>query len=297
MILPKFKDTNCDICGSWNSKELLKLKGSAYHECTTCGLIFARPIPDNLDDINEENYSAKIEAYVSKIEGKRKQYRRKLKQFSRFKKTGNFLEIGCNAGAFLKVARDIGWNVKGVDISLTASSFARENLGLDVFTGTVETAGFPSNYFDVIFTNATLEHIRNLLSTLKECHRILRPGGVFYADTVNWDSYTRQLLGSDWKYLNPIRHVHLYTPRNILSLCRYAGLKHIRTWTTGVRVKPHTPATFKTPWYCHLLKGPLSLLVRLTNKGDSIEFLARKLDLQEVNAASKSFNMQPQDYA
>ncbi len=276
MILPKFKDTNCDICGSWNSKELLKLKGSAYHECTTCGLIFARPIPNNLDQINEENYSAKIEDYVSKIEGKRKQYRRKLKQFSRFKKNGNFLEIGCNAGAALNVAREMGWNAKGVDISVAASFFARNKMGLDVFTGTVEAAAFPDNYFDVIYTNATLEHIRHPLSTLKECRRILRPGGVFYADTVNWDSYTRRLLGANWKYINPVDHVHLYTPQNILSLCQRAGLEHVRTWTSGVKVKVRTPTISKTPWCWHLFKGPLSLLTKLTKKGDSIEFLARK---------------------
>lgn len=277
VITLSFKDTNCDVCGNWNSRELIKLNGTAYHECISCGLIFSRPMPENLDDINEENYTKRLDAYARKIEGRRKQNRRKLKQFSRYKKTGNFLEIGCSGGALLSVAGDLGWNVKGVDISKAATAYARGKLGLDVFTGTVETAGFPSNYFDVIFTNATLEHIRHPLSTLKECRRVLRPGGVFYADTVNWDSYTRRLLGADWKLLNPIGHIHLYTPKNILSLCKHAGLEHVRTWTTGARVKSNTPnTTFKTPWYWHLLKAPLSLLTRLTNKGDSIEFLARK---------------------
>jgi len=276
MIAPNFKDTNCDVCGSWNSKELLKFEGTAYHQCAICGLIFARPMPENSAEINEESFSPKLEAYVSKIEAKYEQNHRKLKRFSRYKRTGNFLEIGCNAGALLNVARDVGWNVKGVDISPTASSFAREKLGLDVFTGTVEQSGFCANYFDVVFTNATLEHIRHPLSMLKECRRILRPGGVFYARTINWDSYTRRLLGANWKNLGPVGHVHLYTPKNILSLCRHAGLQHIRTWTKGVRVKPRTPTTFETPWYWHLLKGPLSLMTRLTNKGDRIDFLARK---------------------
>lgn len=272
-----FEDTSCDVCGSSDSKELLKLKGTAYHKCTACGLIFARPMPANLNEINEENYSKRLESYVSEIKKKRKQNSRKLKKFLCYKRTGNFLEIGCNVGATLCVARDMGWSAKGVDISKAAATYAREKLGLDVFTGTVEEAAFPANYFDVIFTNATLEHLCHPLSTLKECHRILRFGGVFYADTVNWDSYTRRLLGADWKLINPIEHIHLFTPQNILSLCRYSGLKHIRTWTTGARVEANAPGTtFRTPWYWHLIKGPMSLLSRRANKGDSIKFLARK---------------------
>ncbi len=274
--IPVLEDTNCDVCGSWDSKELLRKCSSAYHECSICGLIFARPMPKNLTELNEESYHRKLSKYVDKIGKKRIKNYRKLKRFSRYRKTGNFLEIGCNVGAVLNVARDMGWNVKGVDISQAASSHARQELGLDVFTGTVEAAGFPEDYFDVVFTEATLEHIRHPLSTLKECRRILRPGGVFYADTVNWDSYTRRLLGVHWKYLGPASHVHLYTPKNVLSLCQHAGLEHVKTWATGVRVTPRAPTSFKTPWHWHFLKGPLSFLTRLTKKGDHIEFLAGK---------------------
>jgi SAM-dependent methyltransferase len=271
------KDTHCDVCGSSESIELLPARGSAYHECTSCDLIYSRPMPENLVEINEDNYSKRLDFYVGKIDKKRKKNLQKLKRFSRFKKTGNFLEIGCNAGAVLTAAREMGWQVKGVDISTAASSFAREQMNLDVFTGTVEQAGYPDNYFDVVFTNATLEHLRHPLATLKECCRILRPGGVFYADTVNWDSYTRRLLGADWKLINPLDHVHLYTPANVISLCRHAGFDHLKTWTTGVRVVANSPdSTFKTPWYWNLFKGPMSFLTRINKKGDSIEFLAQK---------------------
>jgi len=274
---PIFIDTNCDVCGSWDSKELLKAKGSAYHECSSCGLVFSRPMPANLVDIYEVQYSRRLDLYAKKIEQKRKKNRKKLKKLDQFRKSGNFLEIGCNAGAVLCAARDAGWKVKGVDVSPAPAAFAREKMGLDVFTGTVEEGGYPDNYFDVIFTNATLEHLRHPLATLKECRRILRPGGIFYADTVNWDSYTRRLLGANWKLISPSDHVHLYTPSNIVSLCHHAGFDHVKTWTTGVRVKANAPeSTFKTPWHWSLLKGPLSFLTRLNKMGDSIEFLAQK---------------------
>jgi hypothetical protein len=75
-------DTNCDICGSWDSKELLKAKGSAYHECSSCGMIFAKPMPENFFEINEEQFLKRLDLYSKKIESKRKRNRNKLAKFS-----------------------------------------------------------------------------------------------------------------------------------------------------------------------------------------------------------------------
>jgi 2-polyprenyl-3-methyl-5-hydroxy-6-metoxy-1,4-benzoquinol methylase len=231
----------------------------------------------NLDDINEHGVTTRLDKYTDKIESKRKTHRKKLGKFDKYRHTGRLLEIGCNAGALLAAARDMGWEVSGVDLSSTASEYARTQLGLDVFTGTVEEAAYPDDYFDVIYSHAVLEHVRHPLSMLKECKRIMRPGGVFYADTVNWDSYTRRILGAGWRLLYPVSHVHLYTPRNVESLCQYAGLEHVTTRTTGIRVRANAEnSTFHTPWYLNLAKGPLSALTRITNKGDSIEFTATK---------------------
>jgi SAM-dependent methyltransferase len=269
-------DVRCTVCGSERGTELINLKGGAYRQCACCDLIFASPMPENLEQLNEEFFTERLDAYVLTIRTRRAYNRRKLRPLFRYRQTGNLLEIGCNAGAALDVARQMGWRVTGVDLCVSASSFARTELGLDVFTGTVEAAAFPENHFDVVFTNAVLEHLHDPLSTMREVRRILRPGGVFYADTVNWDSYTRWLLGAHWKYLFPRGHVHLYTPRNVLSLCEHAELEHVKTWTTGVRMIAQAPDNFRRPLYWHWLKGPLSFLTRWTNKGDHLEFLARK---------------------
>ena len=154
-----FVDLPCDICGSRESTELMPMYGTAYHECEQCGMIYLRPMIENTDELNEVFYTKAIDKYVAKIVAKRKKNQRKLRQFSNFRKTGHFLEIGCNTGAVISVASTMGWDVRGVDLSETASKFAREQMKLDVYTGTVEEAGYPDDFFDVIYTNATLEHI------------------------------------------------------------------------------------------------------------------------------------------
>ena len=269
-------DMKCTACGSAVGVELIRLREGAYRQCSDCELIFASPMPRNIEQRNEESFTGRLDRYAAKIQTHRRRNFRQLRQFSRYRQTGNFLEIGCNAGSALNVARDMHWDVKGVELCVSASAFARTELGLDVFTGTVEAAAFPDDYFDVVFTNAVLEHLCDPLAVMRECRRILRPGGVFYGNTVNWDSYTRRLLGAHWKYLSPGVHVHLFTPTNVVGLCECAGLEHVRTWTTGVRSTASAPTDFRRPWYLPFLKGPLSFMARRTNKGDRIEFLARK---------------------
>jgi SAM-dependent methyltransferase len=124
MVEVAFSDPCCDICGSSEFFELIRLQDGAYNECKTCGLIYANPIPENYDKLNNQTYEDAIDVYVDNITTKRKRYHGKLKRFLRYRLTGNFLEIGCNVGGLLKVAREIGWNVKGLDICAAATKYA-----------------------------------------------------------------------------------------------------------------------------------------------------------------------------
>lgn len=275
--VPKFRESCCDVCGSGDAVELIRLRGSAYHQCQECGLIYANPMVSNLYEVAELRLSSRLQEYADKVVSRRARHRKMLKRLETYRQTGNFLEIGCNTGAALDAARRHGWITKGLDVSETATAYARDELGLDVFTGTVEEAGFPDAYFDVIYSHAVIEHVLHPLSLMQQCRRILRPGGVIYAVTVNWDSYTQQILGGGWRLLDPVHHVHLFTPQNVKALCERAGLEHVRTWTTGVRVRANGEGYARSvPWYLNLAKGPLSGLTRFTGKGDSIAFIARR---------------------
>ncbi len=269
----------CEVCGPADSLELLKLQGSAYHQCSNCGLIFARWITEDYDQTNEIAFAAELGDYADKANDPRRtrKLKRQLKEYERYRQTGNFLELGCNAGAVLLTAKSLGWDVYGVDISQAATDFGRRQWGLKLHTGKIDSAKYPDHFFDVVYSNAVLEHVQEPLATLKEVMRVLRPGGLLYCNTVNWASYTREILNENWLLLDPTHHIHLYTPDNVKMLCSEAGLQHIKTWTTGARVEANAPdSKFHTPFYLHLLKGPLSALTRITQKGDSIHFCATK---------------------
>jgi SAM-dependent methyltransferase len=51
--------------------------------------------------------------------------------------------------------------------------------------GTAESIPYPTNSFDVVFSNNVLEHLPDPLAALKEIGRVLRPGGRFLFKTPN----------------------------------------------------------------------------------------------------------------
>jgi len=267
----------CTICTA-NDHRLIMAEGeTGYRECRQCGAIFTSPMAAQYEDVNEAAYAAAISRYAAKIDARLATNMRTLKPLDKYRQRNTFLELGCNAGATLVAAKKLGWDVTGVDISRAATAYAREQQGLNAITGTLEQAALPADHFDVVYSNAVLEHVEHPLQTVLEARRILRPGGAFFADTVNWDSYTRRLLGHHWRYLEPLHHVQLYTPDNVRELARRTGFLVERVWTTGVRLSDHKPGlAYQAPAWLQLCKGLLSLATRFTHKGDSIKFLLRK---------------------
>jgi SAM-dependent methyltransferase len=101
---------------------------------------------------------------------------------------GRILDVGCALGTFLALARDRGFDPRGVEISQFASSFARDRRGLDVFTGDLEHFTAPDGSFDVITFWDALEHVTHPLENLKTARRLLRRGGLLLVTTDNFDA-------------------------------------------------------------------------------------------------------------
>ncbi len=120
------------------------------------------------------------------------------------------LDIGCGAGFIFDAGHDLFEKLDGVDITreMLASVEPRPNLTTQI--ATAEALPFPDAVFDVVTCNGVLHHIDNVGEMLREARRVLRPGGVFYADEVpsshfrkevsslNGDDPMSDLLKSEW---------------------------------------------------------------------------------------------------
>lgn len=147
------------------------------------------------------------------------------------------LDVGCSSGAFLHTACRLGYQAEGVEPSADAAQTARE-AGLKVFTGYLEQANFPDATFDAITLIEIVEHLRDALGLMRECARILKPGGVVLVTTPNAHSWTARAMGSRWAGFNLNAmggHISFFNPHSIALLAARSGLRVHHLETRNVR--------------------------------------------------------------
>jgi 2-polyprenyl-3-methyl-5-hydroxy-6-metoxy-1,4-benzoquinol methylase len=150
-----------------------------------------------------------------------------------FKKNGRLLEVGCGSGAMLGVMQDLGWHVEGVDVDSSGVKVARAN-GLEVHLGDVYSKHYADNSFDAITLSHVIEHVHDPIGLIRECARILKPGGKISIVTPNSASLGHSLYKSSWLHLDPPRHLHIFNSPVLVTLAINLGLK-IETNETIIR--------------------------------------------------------------
>ncbi len=135
---------------------------------------------------------------------------------------GKLLDLGCGNGSSMLVMQNLGWTVEGVDFDEKAVSCAIE-AGLNASIGDLFDKKYADNSFDAVMMNHVIEHLPNPDSYLKECLRILKPGGFLTALTPNADSLGHKLYKSSWRGLEIPRHLQIFTPRSLSLLANRVG--------------------------------------------------------------------------
>ena len=102
------------------------------------------------------------------------------------------------------------------------------SLGLKVYQGRLENAGFTDGLFDVVCLNHGLEHLPDPQVTMREIKRILKPDGIVYITVPNTRSLNFWLFGEYWYGLDIPLYVISYCPRELRFLCDDTGFEIIK---------------------------------------------------------------------
>lgn len=137
---------------------------------------------------------------------------------------GRYLDIGCGLGEMVAGMARLGVDARGVEPSPIAAKKASDS-GLNVFCGMLEEAGFADETFDCASMYHVLEHASDPVSLLRECRRILKPGGILVVGVPNLDSAVLSLVGATWGGLDLPRHLHQFRPASIAKAAGRAGLE------------------------------------------------------------------------
>lgn len=224
----------CKLCGGMEYKVEYREGKWQIFKCRECGLLSLQPqpAPSKLDELYDEDYfynytmEGTVREYIALREALRPGNVTRLEALARYILPGRLLEVGCAAGFFLEVAREKGWEACGVEISAYASRFAREKLGLEVFTGALEEAALPGESFDAVVMHHVLEHLPDSFATLEEVHRILRPGGIVAVEVPNFGSIDARIDKSIFcQVLDLPRHLYFFTPQTLQMTLEKTGFE------------------------------------------------------------------------
>ncbi|MES4787691.1 MAG: hypothetical protein C4294_19905, partial [Nitrospiraceae bacterium] len=152
-------------------------------------------------------------------------------------KPGRLLDVGCGDGRWLAHMRAHGWHVEGQELDTKAADVARARYGLPVRTGYLSELSLPEDTYDAIVLSHVIEHVHDPLAMLRECKRILKPGGSLVAITPNIDSYGQRRFGSNWVALDPPRHLLLFTLPSFQQVATQVGFARFAVWSTPVRAQ------------------------------------------------------------
>jgi 2-polyprenyl-3-methyl-5-hydroxy-6-metoxy-1,4-benzoquinol methylase len=137
------------------------------------------------------------------------------------------LDVGCGGGLFLSLAQSAGWQVTGFDIDPKSVETARSR-GLNVNLGSFETLSQAPDCFDAITVSHVIEHAYNPRELLADCYRLLKPGGYFWIETPNMNSYGHMQFKESWFDLDPPRHLVMQNWQLLQQMLAESGFRHIK---------------------------------------------------------------------
>jgi SAM-dependent methyltransferase len=226
------QEVNCPICESPQHSRLHREGSFQMVRCLSCQFIYLNPRPTDrsLFDFYQDYLPEGEPSVESWKRMMRSVFKRAAKLLEQQVGKGRLLDVGTGFGFFLPEMKRKGWDVMGVEISQKGMEYARDVLGLQIQPGPLEAAGFPANSFDAVTGFYVIEHLPNPMAFFRECHRILKPGGILllrYPHTTPIKNLL-SLFGVENRLYDLPAHLSDFSPRVIQQCLERTGLRNCK---------------------------------------------------------------------
>lgn len=234
MINAMNQQQKCPLCNSAEIKDLRRYQADHLARCGYCHFVFSRAIPtiEELSVLYSE-YSYGGDYYVSPIT--RERYRAIIQEFEPFRKHNRLLDVGCGNGQLLSVAREMGWECYGTEVSGRAVKLCREQ-GFEVHEDSLAETIEKLPECDVLISIDVIEHLSTPAEEVRLMHRALRTGGLMYITTPNFNGLLRLITGKDHSIIGYPEHLGYFTPNTLRRLAIQSGFKVKKVQSTGFSI-------------------------------------------------------------
>ena len=252
------KERACKICGNTDGNKIHAAREMLfgyreefkYIECSKCGCLQIKDIPENLSKYYPGNYCS---------------YKKRLRLnvfkdnfligFLKRRRTGNYLgdyniigslasriyrvpgfltgikkarlnidseilDVGCGSGRFLlKLQREGFRNLTGIDPFIEADISYKN---VNIYKKDMKDM---ERQFDFVVLSHSFEHMPQPLSALRELHRIVKPGRYVLIRIPIASSFAWKKYGVNWVGLDAPRHLFLHTVESMRLLAEEAGFE------------------------------------------------------------------------
>jgi 2-polyprenyl-3-methyl-5-hydroxy-6-metoxy-1,4-benzoquinol methylase len=302
----------CTVCGFVGQNKCLLKKGDAnsrvgsisVNRCAMCGTSYLGQYSEYFDDELYSYYVKYADGTKEQIYDSltRKSYIQVLRLLELYNSGKSILDVGCGYGSFVDAALGQGYNVRGIELSQSAVNIA-QGFGLPVEILDFFSAEIGNSSIDILTMFEVIEHVPRPIQFLRRAEQVVKPNGLIYLTTPNFNSIDRRVLGKDWNVFH-VEHLTYFTPATLLNAIKTnteLEVLHLETrnisqdllsrlvgrWrstrglnvscgdTPGCQVSDFREEVEKSPRLL-LLKRGINLLLDITSSGASIVLLLRR---------------------
>lgn len=219
----------CAICGKTKEPdiELGKFDDFTVVKCLRCGLqrVSERLVPVEL----EKHYSNSLplrltDKWIRNAQRTQNVYWSVFDKYdlSHMLKRGKFLDVGCNLGFMVEIAKSNAWTATGIEY---ASKFVKEcrSKGLDVIRASGLDGSGVTGPFNIITMLDVIEHDPEPAKSLKAAFELLASSGFLALSTPDHGGVIGGYHGIKWEHVRPVEHLWHFTTGTICRMLNDAG--------------------------------------------------------------------------
>lgn len=262
----------------------LIVPGGELNRCSVCGQLVSSTTEQRFIESNQhwdkpEGTWPEDKSYIRLLRRKTRDIQNITKILQQDRTSIRLLDVGCSNGVFVHIANSLGIQAEGVDPSPKAVEDGVKK-GLKLHQGYLQDIAFEDGSFDVVTMYEVIEHVANSTDLIRECARILRPGGLLLIGTGNVNSWTRYIRRGKWDFLNDhVGHINFFSPQSLKIVAPRFGFHMVKVSTYSVKFFEKNEVNLVTYRLMKILGEILNMPARWFDRGHQMEVYLRRNSL------------------